>query len=649
MNGGRQTYSAFGYHFFPTNGMATVQFQVFQGLIKCVIVEFTDGDGGVYAKAIGTRYVNDNTVRTLGMDLVSGNAANVVAAGTVNVATSLQTNGYGVSQLKASVARLRLAGEATLGGALATSNTEVLVTAPISQTWTQPVTSVNGRIVARGLSSATVDKTFGNTTSAIGVANVWLTANAADNVFTNMVLARTLPVSLVMCGSSMGVQDSTATCTTPYYLRFDGETMTFQFHFKSGSYIKGCKVELKQVGANVTARFLKSFYHEGGTVGEDMENTPGVYSYTSPTGNGVKRMTLRTVDVPSLTLNANAANSCVDMLVDNAQVVFAASNAQPTGDLVAKNGAGIVWLATCGNGTGRFRLFESGSTLLPLVNMSTEDRARYVLDNATLYTPMTHYSQGDGCNYFNFLTLRNGARVIGNPLRCGFVTIVDGKMSFSSEGTGPNLLAAGINLVNNRINKGMDENGTVIYGPNMDSPNHIYLDTATDLEISGRIRDNVDSSNDYSGSGIVKRGNATLTLSGKNTFAGRLTVEAGTLVLGGDDALPASAPLTLAGGTVSCAATANATGALTLSGDATINLGEGSIAFADSSGETWAADATLNITGPEGWPVRSVRFGTSGAGLAETQLRRIRYNGSKVSLTSEGYLGGPRGLIISFH
>ena len=94
---------------------------------------------------------------------------------------------------------------------------------------------------------------------------------------------------------------------------------------------------------------------------------------------------------------------------------------------------------------------------------------------------------------------------------------------------------------------------------------------------------------------------------------------------------------------------ANATGALTLSGDATIDLGDGSLSFADSSGETWANGATLNITGPEGWPVRSVRFGTNGAGLSAAQIRRIRYNGGKVSLNSEGYLSGPKGLIISFH
>ena len=35
--------------------------------------------------------------------------------------------------------------------------------------------------------------------------------------------------------------------------------------------------------------------------------------------------------------------------------------------------------------------------------------------------------------------------------------------------------------------------------------------------------------------------------------------------------------------------------------------------------------------------------------LAAAQLKQIRYNGVKVSLNSEGYLSGPKGLIISFY
>ena len=45
---------------------------------------------------------------------------------------------------------------------------------------------------------------------------------------------------------------------------------------------------------------------------------------------------------------------------------------------------------------------------------------------------------------------------------------------------------------------------------------------------------------------------------------------------------------------------------------------------------------------------RTLRFGTDGSGLTTSQLKHIRYNGEKVSLDNEGYLSGPKGLIISF-
>ena len=175
--------------------------------------------------------------------------------------------------------------------------------------------------------------------------------------------------------------------------------------------------------------------------------------------------------------------------------------------------------------------------------------------------------------------------------------------------------------------------------------NTVVLRTDADFAVTGRIYD----SPNWPGALLVKRGAAKLTLSGNNTFAGRFTIEAGTVALGSNTALPASAPLTLAGGTVTCGTFANATGALTLSGNATINLGDGALSFADSRNEMWANGVVLNIIGTDKLPTRSLRFGTDGSGLTAAQLKRIRYNGGKVSLNSEGYLSGPKGLIISFY
>ena len=91
----------------------------------------------------------------------------------------------------------------------------------------------------------------------------------------------------------------------------------------------------------------------------------------------------------------------------------------------------------------------------------------------------------------------------------------------------------------------------------------------------------------------------------------------------------------------------NATGALTLVGDATIVLGDGALAFADSSGATWAEGATLNVVGTDRLPTKSLRFGTTSAGLTSAQTRQITYNGEPVALDSQGYLRHYGGLVIS--
>ena len=219
-----------------------------------------------------------------------------------------------------------------------------------------------------------------------------------------------------------------------------------------------------------------------------------------------------------------------------------------------------------------------------------------------------------------YITLRNGARTIGNPTRSGDCS----KLTIFSDGTGPNVFGTGMCLYS------------------VGSPT-LYITTSANLEIPGNLYQAPGSS----GTPVTKRGDAKLTLSGVNSFGGRFTVEAGTVELASDTALPTASPMTLKGGcTVTCGATTNATGALTLSGNATINVGDGALSFADSHAATWAEGATLNIVGPGASPGKTIRFGTDGSGLTAAQLKQIRYNGDKVSLTGQGYLGGPQGLII---
>ena len=199
-----------------------------------------------------------------------------------------------------------------------------------------------------------------------------------------------------------------------------------------------------------------------------------------------------------------------------------------------------------------------------------------------------------------------------------------------SAGSAPNEIDTGIDIFRHNTTGNMT--------------NILIITTDADLAITGGIYDSPGDAN--KGGRIVKRGAAKLALSGNNTFVGRFTIEAGTVELGSDSALPASAPLTLSGGTVTCGATANSTGPLTLSDNATINLGSGSLAFADSSGAEWASGATLTIIGTDRLPTQTLRFGTSDGGLTKAQLKQITYNGEPVALNSSGYLCRRCGVVI---
>ena len=635
---------AYAYHYIYSGKTGTAEFQCYYYTdLRCVKIELTEEDDGVHVKGLHpTGYVPGYAEKGASL----GDFADEMRGMLWNqkVATSDSASGYGVCELHASTAGLRLTGEAALGGTFSVSNVAVEVNAPIAQTWGNAITFKNTSFTVRGLSDTNVNRVFGITDASVsGAAAQWMSKTAGATVLTNVVLSRTTPASAIMRGTAIGYNADASV----YHLKFDGETMTFQLQFYSGG-VKGALIELKQSGANVTARWVKGWWWaqaKGGTsdmVGCDLvakqaelgtsviENNSGSY--------GVKSLTLRTVEVPALTLGGG--NSYQTIVADNAHVVYSSQPARPAKRLVARNGAQVTVTGGDGGGYGSERtyLLEEGSVFMPIANMVSDEWAHYVLDGAKLRTPMLHGTVKDGRNYFNHITLRNGAMTLGNPLRCGVGGSGGHTMTYTSDGTSANVISSGVALVNHRAGT----SGS--YFPDMGNPNTLVLNTVADLEITGELRDYKDAN--YYGSSIRKTGAATLTLSGANDYHGKLTVEAGTLALGSNTALPASAPLTLAGGTVTCGSTTNTTGVLTLSGNAAINLEVGSLAFADSSGAAWTADAALAITGDDKLPTRSLRFGSSESGLTAAQLRQITYNGERVSLDSSGYLRHRGGLMV---
>jgi autotransporter-associated beta strand protein len=141
---------------------------------------------------------------------------------------------------------------------------------------------------------------------------------------------------------------------------------------------------------------------------------------------------------------------------------------------------------------------------------------------------------------------------------------------------------------------------------------------------------------------LTKTGLGTQVLSGPNTYTGATLINAGTLALGANDVLPATA-ISIADATLDAATFADTVGTLDLTGPATINLGtDGKIALAASNLIDWSDGSvqggTLTITGTfiSG---SSLRFGTNNTGLTAGQLARITATGfGAFALDPDGYL-----------
>jgi autotransporter-associated beta strand protein len=145
------------------------------------------------------------------------------------------------------------------------------------------------------------------------------------------------------------------------------------------------------------------------------------------------------------------------------------------------------------------------------------------------------------------------------------------------------------------------------------------------------------------GFGIAKTDLGTVALAAANTYTGATTVNAGTLQLAVNNALPSASATTLNGGTLAVTpGTTNAGGILTLSANSTIDFGNAGsatvLSFADSSGATWAGSLTVNgYTGQGGGltgaPTTQLFVGSTAAGLTAGQLASINFTGYGLGAT----------------
>jgi len=137
---------------------------------------------------------------------------------------------------------------------------------------------------------------------------------------------------------------------------------------------------------------------------------------------------------------------------------------------------------------------------------------------------------------------------------------------------------------------------------------------------------------------LIKDGTSTLVLSGVNTYTGDTRINAGTLALGAANTLADTSDVVFYGGTLAAGGFSDVVGTLTLANTAILDFSAGgSLAFADSSTQTWNSTAQLQLIG--NWT--SLRFGTGAGALTTTQLGQIVAPGTGLSdfrLDANGYL-----------
>ncbi|WCJ61181.1 autotransporter-associated beta strand repeat-containing protein [Fontisphaera persica] len=127
---------------------------------------------------------------------------------------------------------------------------------------------------------------------------------------------------------------------------------------------------------------------------------------------------------------------------------------------------------------------------------------------------------------------------------------------------------------------------------------------------------------------FVKNGPGTTVLANQITPT-RVVINNGTLLLGADERIGNSVPMTLAGGTFATGGYDETLGKLTLDANSTVDLGAGNsiLTFANSTTESWNASAILSIvnwTGNlYGGGTDQVHFGPGG--LTAGQLSQVRF------------------------
>jgi autotransporter-associated beta strand protein len=204
----------------------------------------------------------------------------------------------------------------------------------------------------------------------------------------------------------------------------------------------------------------------------------------------------------------------------------------------------------------------------------------------------------------------------GQAQTVGGITLDDGSIVNSAAATALTLGGRAAGVTYSGVGSGSSISGGTLYLAGSGSGGSHTFSIArgqgsADLNILADIADGSGS-----GQALVKTGSGILQLSGTNSFTGGTQIQAGELVLGGNQAVPAASSVTLSAGTLNLGGYANSTGTLVMQ--------NGLIAGNGSFGA-----ASFNLQG-----------GTLSGSLAGTGALSKTTSGTVTITSSNGYSGG---------
>jgi len=640
MSGGYISPGPFGpvpttAYFFNNNGVTgTVQMQAYNGgYTKCVKIELTQAGADITARAVYAKYYNSQNNNVLGFDFDTGGTSS-------GVATAFGTGNYGLCQLRFPGERrltltatnsyagatvinsgvLEIGGAGLLGGGAYSGTVanagQILFSTSADQTLVGNLSGI-GSLVKSGATPATLNSTYAA-----------FQTTTATLCFPFATLAAVTGADGSLGGAYVGGGNGQPFPADAYHFTNTGNAVTFQLQAYDGGHTKCVKVELTQMIGGIAGRALYAkFLLNQNALGFDFDTggtSQAIATSYAAAGYGAAITTVTLNRYAALTLQGTNTYSGGTVVDKGTLAVTGTPSALPSTGGITVGAAGHLVLnvpdqtSPSGTGVGAGNPITVNGGKLTLAALFNAGHNRPITINGGTLTG-TYFENNDNGNYLNNITLMNGAQVTGYNVRVGYVSAP----TITVSGTSPSTLAAGLNLV---------KNGTVPLTLNVAD---VTGDGTVDFAIPGVIRDYVG----FAGMPITKTGAGTVSLSGVNTTIAAYAINAGTLALDGNGALNANNNVTLNGGTLAMGSVTNTAGTLTMGADSVLALGEGTLAFAASTGAVWTAGADLTLTGT----LRryTLRFGTDASALTPDQLAAITYNGGPVRLRPDGYVAEP--------